>query len=174
MDDLHSMHDIAQEMSAADQDFFYRDLTAAEPLVAVLKAALYIESQVVHLLESHLGPEYLNKMDLTYSQRVFLAAAVGMPPRLIEPLKALGEIRNKFAHQLDATLSKNEADNFYKTFHEIEKDIIQGVYRSTIRPKHSKLPSRFKSLPPIDRFTVCVVALRAALLAARALLRERT
>jgi hypothetical protein len=143
-------------------------MSGKDALTIVVRAAIYIESQVIHLIEAHLDPVHVNKMDLTYLHRVYLAAAVGMEPRLIKPLKALGEIRNKFAHRLDASLSENEAENFYSAFDEADKRIIQGVYQRTRKASAQKRPARLKSLPALERFTLCATALRSALVSARA------
>lgn len=160
--------DAAHELSAADQDRFYADMSGKDALTVVVRAAIYIESQIIHLIEAYLDPAHLNKMDLTYLQRVYLAAAIGMEPRLVKPLKALGEIRNKFAHQLDASLSKNEVENFYSAFDPADKQIIQRVYQRTRKTSATKRPSQIKSLPPLERFTLCATALRSALVSARA------
>ena len=168
MDRPPSTLDAAHEMSAADQDRFYADMNGNDALTVVVRAAIYIESHIIHLIEANLDAVSVNKMDLTYLQRVYLAAAIGMHPRLVKPLKALGEIRNKFAHRLDASLSENEAENFYSAFDATDKQIIQAVYQRTRKASAKKRPSQFKSLPALERFTLCITALRAALISARA------
>lgn len=160
--------DAANELSAADQDRFYADMSGKDALTVVVRAAIYIESQIIHLIEANLDAVHVNKMDLTYLQRVYLAGAIGMEPRLIKPLKALGEIRNKFAHRLDASLSENEAENFYSSFDAVDKHIIQRVYQRTRKTSAKKRPSQLKSLSPLERFTLCATALRSALISARA------
>lgn len=160
--------DAAHELSAADQDRFYADMSGKDALTVVVRAAIYIESQLIHLIETYLDPAHIAKMDLSYLQRVYLAAAIGMEPRLVKPLKALGEIRNKFAHRLDVELSQNEAENFYSAFDPVDKQIIHAVYQRMRKGSDKKHPSVLKSLPPLERFSLCVTALRSALVSARA------
>ncbi len=160
--------DAAHRLSSADQDRFYADMSGEDALTVVVRAAIYIESHILRLIEANLDPVHINKMDLTYLQRVYLAAAIGMEPRLVKPLKALGEIRNKFAHRLDASLSENEAANFYSAFDSVDKQVIQSVYHRTRKVTAKKRPALLKSLPPLERFTLCAAALRSALISARA------
>lgn len=170
MDNPPSTLDRATEINAADGDRFYADMAGKDALTVVVRSAIYVESQIIQLIEENVSdPSHLARMDLAFLQKVHLAAAIGLDSRLIPPLKALGEIRNKFAHRLDATLSANEADNFYSVFNSQDKQIIQRVYDRTRKISAAKRrPSRFGSLPALERFTLCVAALRGAIVSARA------
>ncbi len=44
--------DAAHELSAADQDRFYTDMGGTDALTVVVRAAIYIESQIIHLIEA--------------------------------------------------------------------------------------------------------------------------
>lgn len=106
-------------MTKRDEDNarFYADLTHETSLVVVVKAAIHLELETNKLIRSLVvDPNQYDKIDMTYNQRVQLAVAMGMQPRLLGPLQALGRIRNRFAHELRLEISKSDADGFYKSF----------------------------------------------------------
>lgn len=138
----------------------FKTLGNNDTLAIVVKCAIFIEAEITELLSGGLhNPKALDKLDLTYFQRCGLVVAIGLDPRFLPPLNALGKIRNKFAHRLDAKLAKSEADAFYESFDSIDKKIIITAAKDveTTRGK------RFSQLDPMDRFILCAVALRAAI-----------
>ena len=63
----------------------------------------------------HLKEDELEAFDLTYSKKLGVLRKLKMLPEdLIQNLKALNELRNRFAHRLDYVLGECEADFNYR------------------------------------------------------------
>ncbi|EJB04367.1 hypothetical protein Rleg9DRAFT_3220 [Rhizobium leguminosarum bv. trifolii WSM597] len=151
-------------------------VTSGDPLTVVIRSTVVIEHELTLLIEERVHtPSALKSMDLTYNQTASLAVALGVHTRLLPPLNALGKIRNRFAHQLIKTFSKNDADNFYKSFAQEDKDIITRVFTMTRGQStlFQGIPKSPAALEPIERFAVCVLSLRAAVIAAREMARRK-
>ena len=158
----------ARNLSQIDAKAFNEAIVNEDALGAVIKAAIFIENQLIALLEENLPqPAALKDLQLDYFGRVGLAVAAGLDERFSRPLRALGTIRNKFAHRLDAQLSDQVVDHFYDTFSPEDKQVIQQSYGNTRRKMPSAHEARLKSKPAKDRFAIYVATLRAALLVAR-------
>ena len=159
----------AHELDTADAESFYRDLSKDDSLSVTIKGAIYVEQQIDRLLKaiSH-DPEYFEKIDLTYLQRIQLAIALGLPRRFLAPLKALGEIRNKFAHVIRGEITSGDMDAFYNTFGAEDKSLIQDTYAKLNKRlvDGRKRPKRIASLEPLERFQLYVTTLRGALVIA--------
>jgi hypothetical protein len=141
------------------------DLMGEDELGAVIRAQIHIETLLLRLIEVLVPyPEYLEKMNLDYFQRVQLAIAMGLSPEYAAPLNTLGSIRNRFAHKLDSILTKNDAENLYEALGADDKDTVQKSFERT-KTQVSPTPSgKFKDLKPKDQFVLIIVALRAMLL----------
>ncbi len=146
------------------QKELFKTLENNDTLAIVVKSAIFIEAEVVALVEGAMhDASALSGLDLTYHQRCGLAVAVGLNKRFLKPLRAIGNIRNKFAHRVDAQFSKDQADNLYDAFDPVDKEIINqtGVYLADHRQK------KFQQLDPIERFVIYVITLRAAIVYAQ-------
>lgn len=157
------------ELETADAEKFYRDLSNEDSLIVTIKGAIYVEDQIDRLLRSlAVDQEFFAKIDLTYMQRVQLAIAFGLPRRFLPPLKALGEIRNKFAHVIRDQLSAGDMASFYNTFAPEDKSLIQDTYAKINKRRlvGKKRPKRLASLEPLDQFQLYVTTLRGALVIA--------
>lgn len=153
-------------ISKDDEGPFIAAMTQGDALAIVIRAVILIEYQLIKFIEARMAvPKQLEKIDLTYADRVHLAAALGLRPDLVRPLLALGTIRNKFAHRLDTSFGKSEADNFYETFPAFDKKGIEYAYAGTIT-KHGG-PKSVAAEEPLKRLVLCVISLRGALLAGR-------
>ncbi|MDK1377111.1 MULTISPECIES: hypothetical protein [unclassified Sinorhizobium] len=156
--------------TVGDDAQFYNDLIHTNSLVVVVKATIHIEQEVIKLIHSVVyDANAFDKIDLTYLQRIQLAIALGLEPRFLRPLKALGEIRNKFAHVLRHELNKNDVDGFYDAFDPLDKQVIQDTYARVRKSDVMKLrkPKKIAGLTPLDRFALCATTLRGALISAR-------
>src|SRR5690349_11956331 len=93
-----------------DDKKFYSTLAAEDPLGVIVRGLAYIESEVVALCEeAAVHPRVIKDMRLDYSGRVALAVALGLRQSLQKPLSAVGTLRNKFAHNIDAAIGPTEA-----------------------------------------------------------------
>lgn len=153
-------------ISKDDEEPFIAAMTQGDALALVIKAVILIEHQLIKFIEARTAaPKSLEKIALTYADRVHLAAALGLRSDLVRPLLALGTIRNKFAHRLDTSFSKSDADNFHETFPAFDKKAIEHAYAVTIT-KHGG-PKSVATEEPLKRLVLCVISLRGALLAGR-------
>lgn len=158
--------------SLSDDTEYYNDLIHTNSLVVVVKATIHIEQEVIKLIHSIVyDADAFDRIDLTYLQRIQFAIALGLEPRFLRPLKALGEIRNKFAHVLRHDLNKNDVDGFYNAFDPQDKQVIQNTYARVRKSTIAKIrkPAKIADLTPLDRFALCVTTLRGALIAAQRL-----
>lgn len=166
---------ILHEPTQSDLDF-YNALVSEDPLAVVVKSVIHIEqelNEIFTLLVSN--AKAFNKLDLTYHQKVGLAVSLGLDESFQSPLNTIGTIRNKFAHQLIYQLSPNDVGNFYKSFRAEHKTVIQLSY-SKIREKRLREGGSFEAfskIDPIDKFVLCAMILRTAMLATKEHIRRQ-
>jgi hypothetical protein len=165
---FNNMHDSAEE---TDQNFF-RALVVEDQLGFVVKAHINIEHTLRRLIEAAIPyPEHLDIDQISYAMAIRLAASVGLNSRFKGPLQAFGRLRNKFAHQLNAQITSDEADKLYKSFATEDQRTIQRLYAEMQTDKIIEdLP--WENRDAKDKITFCVVVLRAALLTAADALSE--
>jgi hypothetical protein len=154
-------------MKENQEQKFIAALIGEDELGVVLRAHNYVEAQLMRLLETLVPyPEHLKELHLDYAGKVHLSIAMGLRPERAGPLKALGSIRNRFAHRLDAELSNSDTGNLYKAFHSDDKDIVQQSFERTKKKVAPAESTKFKQLAPKEQFILLAVALRAMLLVA--------
>lgn len=157
------------ELETDDAASFYHDLSKSDSLSVTIKGAIYVDQQIDRLLRAiSVDPDFFERIDLTYLQRVQLAIAFGLPRRFLAPLKSLGEIRNKFAHVIRGEITSADMDGFYNTFDGAEKNLIQTMYAQMNKQRVDgvKRPKRMANLDPLERFQLYVTTLRSALVVA--------
>lgn len=138
---------------------------AEDQLGAVIRAHLYVEAQVnglLHVLVPY--PEHLEEMRLNWGQRVELVLAMGLKPQYGPPLKVLGRIRNKFAHDPDAELTKEDVNELYGCLRDEDREIVLESFRLTKSQVPDPVKGEFRDLEIKSQFTLIVVALHALLL----------
>ncbi len=150
-----------------EQDNFLTAVRGEDELGAVIRSHIYVESALVFLLE-HLvvDRKYLEKLDLDYSQRIDLAIALGLKAEHAPPLRALGTIRNAFAHRLNAKLTKDRVDALYKQFSASDKEILHAAFKRTSSQVPIEGAKSLRSLSEKDQFALMAVALRSLILVA--------
>lgn len=143
---------------------FFNLMATAKPFEMVIKSAMVIESEIEEIFNrAFIEPTRVHKMDLRYEQKLELALALGLDERFGPPLRNLAKVRNIFAHQIDATFSNAQANDFFSSFHKLDKKIIIDNY-GHIAPGRA-VP--FDQVLPEEKFVLCVVTLRAAILTAQ-------
>jgi len=77
--------------TASDDQQFQHALQGEDELGVVVRAHIHVEAALNALIETvSSNPNYIDKMDLEYSQKVRLAVALGLLPQYESPLLALG------------------------------------------------------------------------------------
>lgn len=143
---------------------FHKILQGEDSLGVVVRAHIHIEQQLNELL-SLLCYEYnFIEDNLGYYQKVSLAGALGLTPEYVAILRALGKLRNDFAHEQGVELNKKNVSILYNAFSSVGKRIIQDVYNK-LRKKmpNVKAYKSFRKLQPNDQFVFLVVTLQSRL-----------
>ncbi|MEQ8409744.1 MAG: hypothetical protein RKH07_15865 [Gammaproteobacteria bacterium] len=142
---------------------FIEDLNGEDDLGCVIRGHIHVEAELdnfIQLRTSH--PDQLKGADLTYDQKIHLALALGLPTVLKSPLQYLGKVRNSFAHNLNRSIGKEEAGNFYKTFASEEKEYINEVIER-VNAKTDGPDKKLKTMPVKEQFAMHVISLEASL-----------
>ncbi len=137
---------------------------AEDQLGAVIRAHLYVEAQVNGLLGALVPyPEHLGEMRLNWGQRVELVLAMGLKTQYGPPLKALGRIRNKFAHHPEAELKEEDVNQLYSSLADEDRQIVLESFEQTKVQQPEAILGEFRDLDIKSQFTLIVVALDAML-----------
>lgn len=107
---------------------------------------------------SLMHPDYLKKLHLGHMERVSLSVALGLSPDIYNPLKAISEIRNKFAHKSYKSIDKSAINDIFKVFPTKEKDYILNMGRELNVFGFSE-GKTWKKLDPDDQFTLLIISL---------------
>ena len=140
-------------------DSFIKAIQNEDALGAVVRGHLHIEAG----LNDFLGvvtpfPEHLP--DLSYSQKVGLACAFGLKEEHAPPLRALGKLRNDFAHKLSSELSSNAIQNLRSALGKTDRAAVEAAYRATNRSILQKDGGPFEKLTPQMQFALIAITLK--------------
>lgn len=156
------------DMTPESEAAFFESLAGEDVLGVVVRAAAQVDYQLIKLIDevavhrSALG----SPSGWTYEQRIRIAIAMGLDPRLGPPLRSFGKIRNKYAHEVGFSLSDSDVKNLYESFDAHEKDVIQKVYNRT-RENHPNRPKNISELSSFEKLQIYAVSLRNIIVAAR-------
>lgn len=140
-------------------DMFYEALLNEDELGSVLKAHLHVEYHIDEIL-NRLTPYPDDLPTLDYYGKVCLICALGVKKEYKPILHALGEIRNKFAHDPFYKINKSLTNNLYKTLPEESKVILQKSYKKIQSNPDIDKVSSYKDLPPKEQFTLISLIIR--------------
>ena len=161
--------DLVELDKALREGEFLQALESEDDLGAVIRAHIHIEQHLILLLEALLRhPEHIIN-NLNFANRVRLAASLGgIKSEFIEPLIAIGNIRNKFAHKLNTELSAELVNNIYEKYSFTGKEAIQrGFNMINERRPPGKKYSSFETVEPRAKFDMLATSTRALLIMAR-------
>ena len=111
-------------MKKLEQKLF-TDLKREDDVGLVIRGHLHVENQLIDFI-SHtlLHPEKCDWEKIGYSGKVELALACGLPDGMRTILEKLGELRNDFANNLDATIDPKWVLNTYNSLSlQLKKDL---------------------------------------------------
>lgn len=137
-------------------------LNHEDDLGMVIRAHIVIEQILNEIIKYHLVDfDSYKKVKLSYEQTYLFAIAIGVNPKFKSALKAIGTIRNGFAHNLRATtITKQDSDALYKSLAQDEKDMLQTDYKGFA--KFSGQPP-FNQLSFRNQFMFCIVKISTSL-----------
>lgn len=133
-----------------------------DDLGMVIRAHIVIEQYLNFIIKSYITDiETYKQVKLTYEQTYLLVISLGLDSRFKTPLKAIGSIRNAFAHRLRSpSISKEDANSIYKSLGKEEKDSLQKDYKKIAKDVDEV---QFNQISPRQKFMYCVVIIGAAL-----------
>ncbi len=144
------------------------DLFREDEIGAVVRAHIRIENLLNKTIERMLpNPKHLKKLKLDYDGRVTLALALWVKEQFGPPFRALGNLRNKFAHDLNTSLTEEVVANLYESLSPSDKEQVQACFK---RIKDENAETRhvqqFTDLAPPDQFKIIAISLWAVVRAA--------
>ncbi|MFL1466754.1 hypothetical protein [Marinobacter sp. HN1S83] len=141
----------------------YEALQSEDDLGAVVRSHIIIEQRLNKFVEAFMvSTDHLRRMKLDFHQTVKLAVALGLNERFEAPLNSLGTLRNGFAHSLRPEISKQDANNLYKSFSATDKAVLQSSLKHTQNMHPENALSDYRVATPKEQFSLNVVVLCAA------------
>jgi hypothetical protein len=101
--------------AAAQFGAFIQSLSSEDDLGAVVRGQVFVENYLEQIIKARLpNPDKINWDQVALAMRLQLATALGAIPDTMAPaLKKLAELRNDFAHDLNAVASEKDVHNVY-------------------------------------------------------------
>ena len=149
---------------------FRQALLQEDDLGRVIRAHIYIEHAIDELIDLRVQrPKYYKEARLNYNQRLHVAAALGVIRiNLLPPLKKLGKLRNAFAHDPTATITRTAETEFLNSFSKLDSSVMKAAYaRQRREDKHLDLDENFKKESTPFRFVIAAIVLNTALVHCR-------
>lgn len=117
-------------MSTSQDELFYSDLEREDDVGLVLRGQLHIEHQLIEIANAVLP--YGKRCEwgkFAYRAKVELAHACGLSEDVRCVLLKLGNLRNVFAHNLNATISKQRALDLYNCQSDRLRTVLQDSHK---------------------------------------------
>lgn len=129
-----SLNDLVRERYKREMEALARALYSDDDLVKVIRAHIHIEHELQRVIFCAVpNPDQLNSFERSeFSDEVRLALLLGLRPDLKPSLNAAGNLRNKFAHQLDTTLTQEVAKNLVATLSSELKARFQAIAKDAL------------------------------------------
>ncbi|QTL51297.1 hypothetical protein [Priestia aryabhattai] len=113
-----------------DLDEFVQEANSENTLYAILRGHLYIEREIVKLLNLKLeNPKQILNNNFGFANKIRLAAALGfIETDSMEAYIAFNTVRNKYAHQLNYELNEKDLKKIRRQFcSSLESEYVRGV-----------------------------------------------
>ena len=144
---------------------FHADLLRDDDVGMVVRAHHHIERELKLFIEMA-APSPGRFRKLIYSKRVDVAIQHGLVLDLEGPLRAIGRMRNKLAHELGASVGEGDLKKLYAAFGEVAKKIAQISYaRTYTKLGHAERSDQIELLEPKERCAFYFVTIWAAIVA---------
>jgi hypothetical protein len=140
-------------------DQISKDLFNEDELGAVVRSHIRVESTLNSFVAKSVPkPEHLNKLTLDFDKTVSLALVLGLNEDYAKPLRALGNLRNNFAHKPDMHLSKEAVNNLYSQLSSEAKDLAQTTFQNLKKGNESmKQFRKLNDMPPSEQLKIIVI-----------------
>jgi hypothetical protein len=102
-------------------------LNADDPLALVTRGHLYVEAALIKQIEAVIvDKKAFDSARLPFLTKVKLAVALGKVDRAdVGGFKAMNELRNGFAHNVETKLTKQDEENLYNTLSPSQRKRIE-------------------------------------------------
>ena len=111
---------------------FLLDLQREDDLGLVIRGHLHIEHQLIEIAIASLP--FASRVDwneVSFRTKLDIASACGLPEDRKRLILQLNTLRNEFAHQLSASIRKDEVMGIYNS--------LSSQFRETIKATHSRM-----------------------------------
>ena len=142
-------------------EMFQKALLNEDELGSVIRVHLHVEyhiNEILNILTPY--PDDLKPLNLDYDGKVNLICALGVKTEYKTILSALGNMRNKFAHNPFYKINKSEINNLYKALSAKDKDILQKAHEETRNQLQFNKVKPYKDLQPKEKFILIAVLIR--------------
>ncbi len=156
------------EIKELSDDGFYDALNNEDHLGMVIRAHLYIEHELDKFLLFAM-PFYKNyekDIHVDYYTKVLLCCSLGLAKELEKPLKAIGTLRNRFAHNLETIVDESWLSSMYN-------GSLSGNYQKQLKTAYEQLAlqfnreeKKFAALTETERLTLIFMFIRKKLMQA--------
>jgi hypothetical protein len=109
-------------------------LNAEDPLALVIRGHLYVEAALIKQIESALvNKNAFDTAALRFPTKVKLALALGKVDSAdVGGFTALNDLRNKFAHNVEMTLTKQDELNLYNALSPSQRKTYDGPRKTEL------------------------------------------
>lgn len=131
----------------------------------VLRAHIHIEASLEEFIDALIPwPDRLPRQQ--FDSRLRLACALGLSQSYFDALKFFGELRNRFAHKLDAKLDDATLNEFYSKLPREGQELTLQAYEMTNQQSAATERPEFQALSPKARFALIAVMLKGLVVTA--------
>jgi hypothetical protein len=142
---------------------YYETMSGSDAFTVIIRGVAYLDYELEKLLGLCLKvPAELKAMNLDFAKRCALAFALGLDTEIKPALSAVGNLRNKLAHQPERHLTQEDAKNLYKALSPREKQNIPAFLA-----RAAKRSAPFNELNAMDQYVIMLVMLRSIVVAAQ-------
>lgn len=133
------------------QEAFHVALLGEDDLGMVMRGQLHIEAELKRFIEAT-APSPGRVRKLSYAKRIDVALEHGLAADLEAPLRAVGRLRNRFAHRLGMVLSHDQVMKLHEAFDGFAKEVSDSSYARTCTAlAREGRPDRLDRLDPKER-----------------------
>jgi len=132
-------------------------LLGEDELGLAIRSHLYVENLLDELLAQLIPfPNLYEEMHLNYAGKVKLACDMGLDPSYKSMLLALGDIRNKFAHNLDKSIDEEMVKDLHS---KVDEGLRLGTPVILNNISGEENVNSFRDAHPRDQFLFLVLRL---------------
>lgn len=148
------------EIESSFKDALFQE----DDLGAVIRVHLHIESFVNEIIQVLVPyPDELKPIRLDYFGKVNLLGALGVEPANLKVLLTLGNMRNKFAHNLNYQLDSSNVKGLYESLGSDLKEKLQMSHNNARNKEGFQGVEKFVKLSPKGQFVLISVLVKIML-----------